>query len=341
MDTNEPTETPQETATTPQASALQAQPARGLRLPSPRASAVLATVMLGIGVAGGAALGPGPDSSFAGDPGALAQRLPALLAAIAARRHAAAPAGAQASAPASEAEPAASAPRHKRKHRHAGAAASAPATSASETTPSSSETSETSAKPGGGSTHQAKLPAISSVWLIELAGGTFSQALATPAAAPYIDAQLVPTGTLLSGWSALQGSAFAGEATLAEPVSAEATPPLLHSIVQPPCPEGAAGAACAAETPGQLTTADEFLKATLATITSTPAYREHGLVVVTFASVAVPTQAGLPAGASSATLTYKPPAGVLLLSPFAQKGSRASVTYNPTSPRQSLEKLLH
>jgi hypothetical protein len=111
--------------------------------------------------------------------------------------------------------------------------------------------------------------------------------------------------------------------------------------VQPPCPEGAGGAACAAETPGQLTAADEFLKATLTQITATPAYREHGLVVVTFASVGVATQAGLPAGASSATLTSQPPAGVVLLSPFARAGARSSASFNPTSPRQSLEKLLH
>ena len=94
----------------------------------------------------------------------------------------------------------------------------------------------------------------------------------------------------------------------------------MHSIVQPPCPEGAAGASCAHGTAGALTAADEFLKATLATITGTPAYREHGLVVVTFATVGIATQAGLPAGASSATLTSSRPRGVVLLSPFAKAG---------------------
>ncbi len=118
------------------------------------------------------------------------------------------------------------------------------------------------------------------------------------------------------------------------------TPPILHSIVQPPCPEGAAGAACAPETPGQLTAADEFLKATLATITGTTTYKEHGLVVVTFATVGIATQSELPAGASTSQLTSQPPAGVALLSPFAKAGARSTVAYNPTSPRQSLEKLL-
>jgi hypothetical protein len=334
MDTTEPTETQQERPPK--------RPPRGLRLPSLRAGAALAAAMLGLGVAIGAAIGPAPESSFAGAPSALAQRLPALLAEIAARRRAAAPAAQQASsAPAAEAEPAAGGRRHRRKRKRARTAASSSAETSAATTPSSTETTETSSPPTSSKTHQAKLPAVSSVWLIELAGGTFAQALAQPAAAPYIDAQLVPAGTLLGGWSALQGSAFANDAALAEPVAAGATPPLLHSIVQPPCPEGTAGATCATETPGQLTTADEFLKATLAQITTTAAYREHGLVVVTFASVGVATQAGLPAGASSATLTSQPPAGVVLLSPFAHAGTRSSASFNPTSPRQSLEKLLH
>ena len=119
------------------------------------------------------------------------------------------------------------------------------------------------------------------MWLITLSGSNFAQALAQTAAAPYIDSQLVPAGTLLSGWSSLDASSFASEAGLlgGEP------PQTLDSIVQPPCPEGAAGTACAPETAGALTAADEFLKATLPAITASAAYREHGLVVITFGSV--------------------------------------------------------
>jgi phosphatidylinositol-3-phosphatase len=160
------------------------------------------------------------------------------------------------------------------------------------------------------------------------------------AAAPYISSQLLAQATLLSGWTALEASAFASEAALAEPPAAGSTPPILHSIVQPPCPEGPAGAGCAPETPGQLTAADEFLKTTLATITGTPAYKEHGLVVVTFATVGIATQSELPPGASTSQLTSEPPAGVAVLSPFAKAGARSSIAFNPTSPRQSLEKLL-
>src|SRR5271157_1488375 len=52
-------------------------PVRVVRLPSHRASAVLAAAMLAIGVAVGAAIGPAPDASLAG-----ASRLPLLLPAL-------------------------------------------------------------------------------------------------------------------------------------------------------------------------------------------------------------------------------------------------------------------
>jgi hypothetical protein len=168
------------------------------------------------------------------------------------------------------------------------------------------------------------------------------EALANPAATPYISGQLLAKGTYLPSWSALSATGFANDAALVEHRAAlGTTPPLLHSIVQPPCPEGAPGAACAAGTPGSLTAADQFLQATLATITATTTYSEHGLVVVTFATVTDPTAAELPAGASTATLATQPPAGAVLLSPFAKAGARPTATFNPTSPKQSLEKLLH
>jgi hypothetical protein len=150
-----------------------------------------------------------------------------------------------------------------------------------------------------------------------------------------MDTEAIAAGTLLSGWSGIDGSGFATDAALV----AGGPPQLLDTIVQPPCPEGAAGAACTSET-GELTTADEFLKATIPTIASSAAFRENGLIVVTFASVASATETGLPAGATTATLTSQPPAGVLLISPFVGVGAKSAASFNPTSPKQSLEKLL-
>ncbi|MEA2215639.1 MAG: hypothetical protein QOK19_1200 [Solirubrobacteraceae bacterium] len=302
-----------------------------VRIPSRRWTAALAAAMLGIGVAAGAAIGPAPAASLAGDIPSLAKELPLLIAGLEAKHRAStatAPAKAATPSPAVTPEP---------------SPAPAPvkaATPASATTPAASEEAsptETTTKPAA----TKKLPAITNVWLIELAGPTFTAALAQKAAAPYINGSLVPAGTLLGSWSAVDATAFAAEATLAEPPVAGAVPPLLHSIVQPPCPEGAAGAACAPETPSQLTAADEFLKTTLASITSLSTYKEHGLIVITFATVGIATQSELPAGASTSTLAYQPPAGVALLSPFAKAGAHPSSAFNPTSPRQSLEKLLH
>ncbi len=312
---------------TPQPAA--AQP---VRLPSTRAGVVLATVMLAVGVALGAAIGPTPDASFAGGPSAFMKRLPVLIAAIEARNRAAA--AATATTTTTSAPPAVT-------PQATPAATSTTPAKAAESTPAET-TEETPEKTEGKSkTKTSTLPAVTNVWLIQLAGTSFEAAQSTATAAPYIDTQLIPASTLLPGWSAIQATAFASEAALAEPPATGAAPPLLHTIVQPPCPEGAAGATCAAETPGQLTAADEFLKATLATITGTTLFKEHGLVVVTFSSVGLAAQSELPPGASTSTLTYQPPAGVALLSPFAKAGVRSTVSFNATSPRQSLEKLLH
>jgi len=309
------------------ASSAPAVPRR--RVLSTRWAGALAAAMLGIGVTVGAAIGPAPAPSLAGG---VAARLPLLVASLSpgpARTAASPTPQPSAGAPAAASPPAAGtspAP-------EPASSSSAPAT-AEETAPAAAETPPSSTRSKGA------LPAVNNVWLIQLAGSGFGAAASQPAATPYISSQLLPAATLLSSWTALQASAFAGEAALAEAPPAGSPPPILHSIVQPPCPEGAAGASCAPETPGQLTTADTFLEATLATITGTTAYKEHGLVVVTFATVGIPTQSELPAGTSTSQLTSQPPAGVALLSPFVKAGARSSVAYDPTSPRQSLEKLL-
>jgi hypothetical protein len=304
-------------------------PKSHFRAPSARVTAALAAAMLGLGVAVGAAIGPSPSPSQA------APNLPLLLETLArsaaAREAQAASATAQPPAITAEATPARK--RHRRKRKGASAEEATSATS----TPAASETTTPAATTPKSTTttKAAKLPAITHVWLIELAGTSFASAGAQPAAAPYIDTQAIAAGTLLSGWSGLDGSAFASNAALL----ASEPPQLLDTIVQPPCPEGAAGASCATET-GSLAAADEFLKTTVPTITSTVAFREDGLIVVTFASVASATATSLPAGAATATLTSQPSAGVLLISPFVGVGAKSSASFNPTSPKQSLEKLL-
>jgi len=293
--------------------------------------------MLALGVGIGAAIGPAPESSLAGVDGSVPAVIATLRAREQAQQQALAKANAAAAAEQAEAEAQAASQRRARRRRKRLKATSSTGTASESQTPSA-ETTAPSAK-SKATTPKKTLPQIGSVWLIELAGGSFAEAAAQPSAAAYIDGQAVAQGTLLGEWSAVDANAFAAEATLAEPVAEGATPPLLHTVVQPACPEGAAGASCAAGA-GELTAADEFLKATLAQITGTAAYREHGLVVITFATVGLASQQGLPAGASTSTLTYRPPAGVLLLSPFVRAGARSATAFNPTSPRQSLETLL-
>jgi hypothetical protein len=303
------------------------------RAPSARVTAALAAAMLGVGVAVGAAIGPAPTPSQA------ATNLPLLLETLArtaaAREAQATAASVQPAAVVAEATP--TRRRHRRKRKDTSAEE---ATSAASTPAASETTTPTATKPKS-TTKATKLPAVTHVWLIELAGTSFAAASAQPTAAPYTDTQAIAAGTLMSGWSGLDAGAFADDAALL----ASEPPQLLDTIVQPPCPaespegEGAAGASCATET-GALTAADEFLKTTVPTITSTAAFRENGLIVVTFASVASATATSLPAGAATATLTSQPPAGALLISPFVAVGAKSSATFNPSSPKQSLEKLL-
>jgi hypothetical protein len=299
-------------------------------MPSRRLGIAAAAATLGVGIAIGAALGPGPQKSFAGT------ELPGLLGALFGHSSSAGSSSVPTGTPGEEAS---SEPQlaRRRRHRHKRArissGATTPAAEAEVTSPASSSSPSSTGNPA--------LKPVTSVWLIELSGESFSQALAQPAAAPYIDSQLIPMGTFESAWTALDGSAFASDAALAGLHAPEGSPsPIVQQIVQPACPEGAAGAQCQPGTSGQLTTADAFVKQTLALISANALYRAHGLIVVTFGSMTQASAAGLPEGAASATLTAQPPAGVLLISPFIRAGARSTSAFDPTSPTHALSALL-
>jgi hypothetical protein len=301
--------------------------------PSRRVTAALAAGMLASGVAIGAAIGPPPSASFAGDRAQIGQLIPLLASALTPVGVAGAALSSAAAAPPVRPQPTTAAVKHTRV-----AAATAPAAATPEAagSPSSESPTPTTTAPTSSGEKTGSVAPVTNVWLIQLAGSTFADALAQPAAAPYIDGPAVSGGMLLDSWSSLDASAFASEAALL----ANSPPQLLDSIVQPPCPEGAAGAQCAPGTPGELTAADAFLKQTLETIEGTAAYRTHGLIVITFGSITSAAATGLPSGSSSATITSRPPAGVLLISPFASVRSRRSTAFNTTSPKRSVEALL-
>ena len=214
--------------------------ARLVRLPSPGATAVLAAAMLALGVAIGAAIGPAPDASFAG-----ASRITSLLPSLAALAKGPASRPRTPSAepppviPQTTPAPTSTGARTKKSQARVTAGASETSSTQNTSTPPPSTPKST----GGGS--PKALPPVTHVWLIELSGTTFAAALAQPSAAPYIDDEAVAAGTLLSSWSAPDASAFASDAALI----AGTPPQIFNTMIQPPCPEGAAGAQCIAGTP--------------------------------------------------------------------------------------------
>jgi phosphatidylinositol-3-phosphatase len=113
----------------------------------------------------------------------------------------------------------------------------------------------------------------------------------------------------------------------------------LSWILQPPCVEGASSSACTPGTPGGLAGADAFLRQTVPQITATAAYRAHGLIVVVFEAESSSSDPAL-GGPTTTLLGTRSPTGVLLVSPFARPGARASISFNPAFPKKSLQRLL-
>jgi hypothetical protein len=333
-------------------------PPHAPKLPSPRVSAILAAAMLAAGIAAGALIGPGPAASLTGTRAAAIGRALALLALGSASGAGSGPllsAGAAhppAPAPAVSSEATAGS---------GGSGGSGSASKASKTSSSSSSSSPSShsgstsptssTKPPAGGEEEERhtpLPPIASAWVIVLPyGGAAASALATPAAAPYL-AQLRAQGTVLSAYTSLAADQLAGAATLLSgQVGANVT-----TLAPPPC--AATGASTEAGQPGEapcpsgepagVQAANAFLQAVVPAIVASPAYTEHGLIAIAFASATSAAQpaTSYPAGALAGTVTAAGvPAGALLLSPFLRHaGARSSSTFEPASPRTSLEGLV-
>jgi hypothetical protein len=178
-----------------------------------------------------------------------------------------------------------------------------------------------------------------------LSGSSFADA-ATPANYPYLVGQLLDQGTLLSGYTALDGYELAGDAALlpggigarlsivSEPgcgappgATSGATPSTTPTLSTTPT---TSGAPCTAGSPPSPPEVDAFLQRVVGPILSSPAYREDGLVAITFSSSSNGAEGPGP------TLALQPAAGTLLLSPLLH-GGRSSTPFNALAPRQSLE----
>jgi hypothetical protein len=199
-------------------------------------------------------------------------------------------------------------------------------TPASEVSPSEGSSEAVKTTPGP----PIRLPPIRQVWLIMLSGSTFADAITAPASYPYLVGQLMKQGTLLTSYSALDGYELAGDAALL-PGGVGAG---LSVISEPNCgaaPLAGASASCAEGTQAAPPEADAFLRRVVGSIASSPAYREDGLIVITF------DLASAGAGIPTTTVALQPAAGALLLSPLLHGGRRSSLPFDALSPRRSLE----
>ncbi len=367
-------------------------PPQAPKLPSRKVGALLATAMLAVGIALGALIGPGPADSLASSSRAAAiGRVLALLAlgsGTGSGGNLALSSGA-ANPPASTPQPT---PPTTSKTTSGSAKASGGAESASSTpshsSPSSrttSPTSSTSPAEGGGEasekTAKAKpLPPIADAWVIELPYGTsLENALKQSMAAPYLDGQLKGEGTTLSGYTSPAAAQLAGAATLlsgqvSASVTTVAPPPCATSATAgatpgttsgsaagtPTSSTGQPAAACPSGEPAGVQAADAYLQEVVPKIEASTAYKEHGLIVITFgaagqqgapsgttsspsasATDGTGTEVTYPAGSITSTLTAAgAPAGALLLSPFlSHAGTRSTGAFNPLAPHESLEAL--
>ena len=306
--------------------------------PSRRVTGVLAAAVLAGGIVAGGSLGPAPASSLAGGSTIVQRALAALTAQ--------ASGGSSTSASASSTQPADKAkgnpsPTPARSAKAASSESSTSNSSASEsgasgTSSSKESSSEGSSSEGSGEGERTapgtpvKLPPIKHVWLIVLGGSTFADAMAATSGYPYLTGQLIEQGTLLSSYSALDGYELAGDAALL-PGGVGAS---LSVISEPGCgaaPAAEAGAPCPEGAQASPQEADAFVQRVAMSILASPAYRENGLIVITFAPAADS------AGAAASTFALQPAAGVLLLSPLLHGGVRSSSPFDPLSPRTSLE----
>lgn len=245
---------------------------------------------------------------------------------------------------------------------------------------SASPTRSTTPAAGGGESETTKattpLPPAAQVWLIVLPYGTsVTNTLGQSAAAPYLDGQLVTQGTVLSAYTSLAAGQLAGAATLLSgqeaagvstvsppPCTTAATPGATDQGTTTPGQGTAAGGPltstpCPTGEPAGVAAADAFVAEVVPKIVASATYKEHGLIVITFATAAgaasapsteTPSTEGAgaevvyPAGTLTTTLTAAgAPAGALVLSPFLRHpGKRVASAFDPQAPRTSLEGLL-
>lgn len=327
------------------------------KLPSHRVSAALATAALGVGVALGALIGPGPAASVVSNRSEIGQRASALARVLAlvalgsgasaggelALAHNAPPAVTPQPTPPAASEASTAAGQAGGGSAHSGANTGGNVSSSSGTpssTPSTSPSSSTAPAGGGEGEGEKKgkpLPPVADVWVIELPYGTsVENALEQSAAAPYLTGQLKPEGTVLSGYSSLAAGQLAGAAALLSgQVGAGVT-----TLVPPPC---GVSAPCPSGEPAGLQAADAFLREAVPKILASTPYKEHGLILVTFGAVSqqaaqsgATTVAGTSATTATGTSTAAPAGGATGAEIAYPPGSLATTLSASSAPAGAL-----
>ena len=119
------------------------------------------------------------------------------------------------------------------------------------------------------------------------------------------------------------------------PAFAFITPGLCHDGHDAPCANGK---------PGGLISIDRFLKTWVRRITSSPAFRKNGMLVITFdesgdEATACCGEQGLPGGPKPGlTGPGGGRVGAVVLSPFIRPGTRSTVDYNHYSLLRTVER---
>jgi hypothetical protein len=180
-------------------------------LPSPRVAGAAVLLMLGFGIAIGAAAGPHANAT-------LASATPQRRVVVVVRRPAPVPAATPtqaASKPERKLKPVVASPSEDSSNPASAPASSTP-TSASDggseqQSSGSNEHDDASDRNGrtGSSDEEDKQPTIKHVWIVALTGHTMDEALASPSPMPYLSGTLRPKGLLLSKYKAVASGALA------------------------------------------------------------------------------------------------------------------------------------
>ena len=208
-------------------------------------------------------------------------------------------------------------------------------------------TGTTGTAAGSGSAAPGGLRAVRHVWVIELENQGYAQSFGTPAADQY--AARHDGFTFFSPVTASQAFCAAHILSfrpLPGDLARASTTPAFSFIAPNLCHDGH-DAPCVTGAPGGLAQADAFLSQRVPAIMAAPAYRDGGLIVITFdegsdSAACCSETSGISPSHPNVPLPGKTGpgggrTGAVLLSPLIRPGTVSTVAYNHYSLLRSIE----